>query len=286
VRDAASLSLAAIDHRDRVLFEAPLQSDRATLTSLLQVARSALEALPHDAGARHASELRTAAVDALRGDDAAKLSVLEYLARQPASLPPMAAGANDPRELAQDLGAELLPELLPLRTHPDTALRLALVQALTKQPAHEADALLMDLAGDREPAVRGSALTELAARTISDVPSWVERLSTAALTEPAFWLRQRAVRVLARLSSQAATTALVRVLSTDAYAVVRESAAAALAGRDSGLVGKALTSALRDPEVRVCAAAARALRQSGGEALRAARSDATLSAAMRELLSR
>jgi tetratricopeptide (TPR) repeat protein len=284
VRAAAGLSLAALDHADRALFELPLPQDRLELTSLLDAARTTLSARASADLARYAGELRQAASEALRGDDARKLAVLSFVASDRATLPTAASG--DPRELGLELRAALLPELARLRVHPALGLRVALVKAVGATASRDADALLLELAQDREPVVRGLALSALAARPLSNALLWTDRLSSVALSEPAFWLRERAVHVLARLASPAATRVLVRVLSTEPYALVRESAAQSLAGREAGLIGPVLIAALHDPEPRVCAAAARALRVSGGEPLRTARSDATLAPVLRELLSR
>jgi HEAT repeat protein len=284
VRSAADLALRALEHGKRLQFEPPLQLDRNELSSVLLAARETLAAAATNDLTRYARELRTAAGEALRGDDANKLAVLSFLAH--AGPTPPAVGANDPRELAVDLRAALLPELFALRALPDRALRVALVQALSNARSHDADALLMDLAQDRDVEVRGPALTALGAQPLSERPGWADRLSRMALTEAAFWLRQRAVLALARLPSAAATRTLARVLSTDAYALVRESAAQSLAGRDASVAGPTLLAALRDPEPRVSAAAARALSSTGGEALRAARSDNELAPALRQLLLR
>jgi HEAT repeat protein len=254
------------------------------LSSVLEAARTTLKARAGAEPARYAAELRQAASDALRGADSLKLTALAFLASDRAGLPIEVTG--DPRERSVELRVSLLPELAALRTHPDASLRVALVEAVRASDAREAETLLMDLAQDHEPTVRGVALSALAARPLSNAPAWADRLEGAALREPAFWLRQRAVQVLGRLASASATRVLTRVLSTDAYALVRESAAQSLAGRDADSVGPALIAALRDPEPRVCAAAARTLRANAGEPLRSARSDATLAPVLRELLSR
>ncbi|HEX4352176.1 MAG TPA: HEAT repeat domain-containing protein, partial [Polyangiales bacterium] len=199
--------------------------------------------------------------------------------------PPPSAASGDPRE-QRDLASELLPELATLRAHPDPALRAALVGALAHARSHAATALLLDLTQDHAPSVRALALSALATRPIAELSASAERLSAAALDEPKFWLRERAVRVLERSTSEAATRLLVRVLSTDGYALVRESAARSLAGRDPRLVGEALLAALHDSEPRVCAAAARSLRAVSGSALRAARSDKSLSSGLHALLAR
>jgi tetratricopeptide (TPR) repeat protein len=284
VRAAANLALGALAHPERALFELPLPQDRLDLSSVLEAARTTLKARAGAEPARYAAELRQAASDALRGADSLKLTALAFLASDRAGLPIEVTG--DPRERSVELRVSLLPELAALRTHPDASLRVALVEAVRASDAREAETLLMDLAQDHEPTVRGVALSALAARPLSNAPAWADRLEGAALREPAFWLRQRAVQVLGRLASASATRVLTRVLSTDAYALVRESAAQSLAGRDADSVGPALIAALRDPEPRVCAAAARTLRANAGEPLRSARSDATLAPVLRELLSR
>jgi HEAT repeat protein len=284
VRSAAELALGALGHPARVLFEAPLQEDHTDLVSLTSAARAALTPQAGVHLGRYLHELHAAAADALRQDDAAKLAVLAFLVSEawwrPASAP------IDVRELSIDLRVALLPELSTLRAHPSVAVRTALASTLAQTHARDADALLMDLAQDRQAEVRAAALRALARRPLPSLPNWTERLAGIALSEPAFWLRQRAVLVLARMSSAVATRTLGRVLSTDPYALVRESAAQSLAGRDAGLAGPALLHALRDPEPRVCAAAARALLAVGGDALQRARSDTRLAPGLQELLVR
>jgi HEAT repeat protein len=98
-------------------------------------------------------------------------------------------------------------------------------------------------------------------------------------------MRRRAVQALAGMAGVSATRALLRVLSSDPFALVRESAARALSGREPDLVAEALLVAVRrDAEPRVRVAAARALRQVGGALLHTARADPQLPDGIREIL--
>jgi HEAT repeat protein len=160
------------------------------------------------------------------------------------------------------LGA-LLPELNALRAHPSVVVRTALVHALAAQTREPASALLMDLTQDPAAQVRSMALDALAARSLREQPGWAERLALLARSDPAFWLRERAVRVLGQLPSPAATNTLTHVLATEPYALVRERAVQSLAGRPPQLIASALQRATRDTEARVASAASAALRRCG-----------------------
>ncbi|HEY2732499.1 MAG TPA: HEAT repeat domain-containing protein, partial [Polyangiales bacterium] len=283
-RAAAQIALDALGANERAGIEPPMPLDRLELEPWLAAARASLVARANGDPARHERALRDAALEALRAEDGTKSALLAFLAES-SRRPPSAAG-GDAREQRLDLPSELLPELATLRAHPDPALRAALVEAIARARSRAAVAALLDLTEDRSARVRGLALSALSERPIAELSASVERLSAAALDEPEFWLRERAVRVLGRSTSEAATRLLVRVLSTDGYALVRESAARSLVGRDASRVGPTLLAALHDSEPRVCAAAARSLRAVGGSSLRSALSDTSLSTGLHALLAR
>ena len=92
VRSAAVFALRALGHGERVLFETPLPLDRSEPGDLLGAARAALLAAASGTLSRYAAELREAASEALRGDDAGRAAVLSFLASETPATPPLAAG--------------------------------------------------------------------------------------------------------------------------------------------------------------------------------------------------
>jgi Tfp pilus assembly protein PilF/HEAT repeat protein len=270
VRSAASLGLRALYAPIPATFEPPLAAlhtlatsdlTRSARTALAGVARRSLADAAGPDFSIDGSALLTAARAALRGDDAARARTLEFLIELGAPAPP--TSGSDPREHAVDVIGALWPELSALCVHPQTQLRQLLVRALAPQRRPLVDALLIDMAQDPSPEVRALALDALAERPLLEQPGWVDRLGRVAASDPAFWLRERAVQVIGKLPSQLATRALTHVLATEPYALVRERAVQSLAGRAPQRIGPALQRAAHDPEVRVAEAALALLRACG-----------------------
>lgn len=197
---------------------------------------------------------------------------------------PEPARASAERALAE-LAAGLVDDLIVASRHLDASVRVEAVRVLVRLEHPDARAAVADALAEPPAAVQRAALEALAGSGRAPSVETEERLA-AMVSEHRDWsMRTRAAQALALSSTEAAGAALRDALRTDAYAFVREAAAAALGrGQRAADVPILEQAAARDGEPRVRAAAIRALIARGGavEARARARAAADPSPLVRE----
>ncbi|MDF3066857.1 MAG: hypothetical protein K0R38_2458 [Polyangiaceae bacterium] len=156
------------------------------------------------------------------------------------------------QRLLADVGASVVAPLARLTAHPDPDLRLVPLSFLVGRNEDTAMRALESLTRDPEPIVRRAALSALGPEQ-----QVLSKAVAARLGQEAEWpLRATAADALGRITAgkpePAAVEALTRAALTDPYALVRESAAKALAQ----VAGSAALPTLRqlkerDPEPRL-----------------------------------
>ncbi len=162
------------------------------------------------------------------------------------------------------VAAAVVSGFVALVRHPAIEVRTRAVELLATRPEPEAQAAVVDALGDPEESVRRAALAALGA--VRHGPT-IAAVSELLRTSPSWPLRVRAAEALGRLgapaggrSGQVAGT-LGAAARSDAYALVREAAARALASADRAAAAPVLKQlAARDPEPRVRQAAAELMR--------------------------
>jgi tetratricopeptide (TPR) repeat protein/HEAT repeat protein len=305
VASAAELALRGLACDHPLTFELAEPEPDLTIDMLLEAARSTLSVCKTSTFAPFFAEITEAARSALKGPPARRSLALAWLSRLAAdaaatdvaaapgatifpAVERVPAPATSPEPDAGwriELLSSLASDLSALAVHADPAIRRDVARLFELIPVTAAETTLMALVTDPDLGVRGAALDALGRRKLPDRAAYCDRLAFVAASDAAFGMRSRAVRALGGMSGSSATRVLVRVLASDPFAVVRESAADALSGRESNLVGEALLVAMRtDAEPRVRFAAARSLRQVGGALLHTAREDPRLPEDVREIL--
>jgi len=169
--------------------------------------------------------------------------------------------------LRASIVTSLEPSLTRLSAHPNAAVRSGALALLAgcKAKATDTQQALSRALDDDDERVSLVALDAIEQGALE--PALLTRVSTLARLDPRWSIRLRAVAALGRLRAPAAVAPLGQVLTSDAYAYVREAAALALGQIGSPLGITALAVALgRDPEPRVRRAAFRAVRGIGGPA--------------------
>ncbi|WP_437757943.1 HEAT repeat domain-containing protein [Sorangium sp. So ce1389] len=170
----------------------------------------------------------------------------------------------------EGVAAAVVSGFVALVRHPAIEVRTRAVELLATRPEPEAQAAVVDALGDPEESVRRAALSALGAVRHGPTIAAVSELLRSSSSWP---LRVRAAEALGRLgapgaggagaasrSSQVAET-LGAAARSDAYALVREAAARALASADRAAAAPVLKQlAARDPEPRVRQAAAELMR--------------------------
>ncbi|WP_437939891.1 HEAT repeat domain-containing protein [Sorangium sp. So ce341] len=169
----------------------------------------------------------------------------------------------------EGVAAAVVGGFVALVRHPAIEVRTRAVELLATRPEPEAQAAVVDALGDPEESVRRAALAALGA--VRHGPT-IAAVSELLRTSPSWPLRVRAAEALGRLGApggggaaggrpgQVAET-LGAAARSDAYALVREAAARALASADRAAAAPVLKHlAARDPEPRVRQAAADLMR--------------------------
>ncbi|WP_437837505.1 tetratricopeptide repeat protein [Sorangium sp. So ce1153] len=170
----------------------------------------------------------------------------------------------------EGVAAAVVSGFVALVRHPAIEVRTRAVELLATRPEPEAQAAVVDALGDPEESVRRAALSALGA--VRHGPT-IEAVSELLRSSTSWPLRVRAAEALGRLGapgagagaaggrpSQVAET-LGAAARSDAYALVREAAARALASADRAAAAPVLKQlAARDPEPRVRQAAAELMR--------------------------
>ncbi len=164
----------------------------------------------------------------------------------------------------ESLAAAVVPGFVALERHPDVEVRTRAVELLARRSEPEAQAAVIDALSDPDESVRRTALSAIGPVKHAPTVAAVARLLQTSTSWP---LRVRASEALGRLGQGSADPAVVETLSaaarTDSYALVRESAARALAPVDRARAKPVLEElAAKDPEPRV--------RQTATELLKAA----------------
>ena len=164
----------------------------------------------------------------------------------------------------ESLAAAVVPGFVALERHPDVEVRTRAVELLARRSEPEAQAAVIDALSDPDESVRRTALSAIGPVKHAPTVAAVARLLQTSTSWP---LRVRASEALGRLGQGSADPAVVETLSaaarTDSYALVRESAARALAPIDRARAKPVLEElAAKDPEPRV--------RQTATELLKAA----------------
>jgi hypothetical protein len=153
----------------------------------------------------------------------------------------------------ESLAAAVVPGFVALERHPDVEVRTRAVELLARRPEAEAQAAVIDALSDPDESVRRTALSAIGpvkhAPTIAAVASLLQ-------TSTSWPLRVRASEALGRLGQGGADPSVVDTLAAaargDAYALVREAAARALAPIDRARAKPILEElAAKDPEPRV-----------------------------------
>jgi HEAT repeat protein/predicted Zn-dependent protease len=303
VADAAELALRGLSCDRPLSFDLAEPEPSLTLELLAATARTTLSACASNTFAPFFAEITDAARAALRGPPARRSLALAWLSRLAADAAAAGAAtstgaavvpthARNPAASSEvdagwriELLSSLASDLSALATHADPDVRREVARVFELIPVTAAETTLIALVTDPDLRVRGAALDALTRRKLPDRAAYCDRLALVAASDVAFGMRRRAVRALGGMSGPSATRVLVRVLASDPFAVVRESAADALSNREPNLVGEALLVAMRrDAEPRVRLAAARSLRQVGGALLHTAREDPRLEQGVREIL--
>ncbi|WP_437289636.1 tetratricopeptide repeat protein [Sorangium sp. So ce406] len=171
----------------------------------------------------------------------------------------------------EGIAAAVVGGFVALVRHPAIEVRTRAVELLATRPEPEAQAAVVDALGDPEESVRRAALSALGAVKHGPTIAAVSGLLRSSSSWP---LRVRAAEALGRLGapgaggagagagrpSQVAET-LGAAARSDAYALVREAAARALASADRAAAAPVLKQlAARDPEPRVRQAAVELMR--------------------------
>jgi HEAT repeat protein len=158
----------------------------------------------------------------------------------------------------------VVPGVVALERHPAVDVRTRAVELLARRPEPAAQAALVDALGDPDESVRRAALSSLGPVRGDKVTAAVAALVKES---PSWPLRVRAAEALGRLGrgGEVPSAAVVETLSTaargDAFALVREAAARALAAVDPAAAKPILEGlAKSDAEPRV--------RETAGELLR------------------
>jgi HEAT repeat protein/lipopolysaccharide biosynthesis regulator YciM len=292
VAGAAELALRSLTCDRPLAFEPSEPEPTLTLETLITDARSTLAPCASNAFAPSFAEITEATRDALRGPPARRAVAIAWLSRLAAENADISepvettAPAGDPDPgFRLELLSSLTSDLSALAAQRDTSVRRDIARLFGVIPVTGAEAGLIALVADPDLEVRGAALDALARRKLPDRAAYCDRLARVAGSDPVFGMRRRAVLVLGGMNGPSATRVLVRVLASDPFALVRESAADALSGREPKLVAEPLLVAIQtDTEPRVRLAAARSLRQVGGALLHTAREDPRLGPDIREIL--
>lgn len=153
----------------------------------------------------------------------------------------------------ESLAAAVVPGFVALERHPDVEVRTRAVELLARRPEPEAQAAVIDALADADEGVRRTALSAIGPVKQAATIAAVARLLQTSTSWP---LRVRASEALGRLGQGGADPAAVETLAvaakTDSYALVRESAARALAPLDRARARAVLEElAAKDPEPRV-----------------------------------
>ncbi|WP_437969557.1 HEAT repeat domain-containing protein [Sorangium sp. So ce260] len=168
----------------------------------------------------------------------------------------------------EGVAAAVVSGFVALVRHPAIEVRTRAVELLATRPEPEAQAAVVDALGDPEESVRRAALAALGA--VRHGPT-IAAVSELLRTSSSWPLRVRAAEALGRLGApgggaaggkpgQVAET-LGAAARSDAYALVREAAARALASADRAAAAPVLKQlAARDPEPRVRQAATELMR--------------------------
>lgn len=171
--------------------------------------------------------------------------------------------SRDPaRATLVQLATLLAPQLVALTTHPDAQVRALAVALLPRLDTADARAALLAAVDDGSPDVVRAALAAIATVPPSSIDDATAERVTHLLEAHADWVtRARAATTLGHLGGTAASASLVRALSRDSYAFVREASARALAPQANEPAVRAALVAARDgdAEPRVRSAAGDAL---------------------------
>jgi tetratricopeptide (TPR) repeat protein/HEAT repeat protein len=180
-----------------------------------------------------------------------------------AKLDPKLAAQVD--EVVESIAAAVVPGFAALGRHPSLEVRTRAVELLARRGEPEAQGAVVDALGDPEESVRRAALAAIG-RVQS--PATIAAASKLVKDSPSWPLRVRAAEALGRLGAggSSAPPAIVATLSAaargDAYALVREAAARALAPIDKTGSRPLLEElAARDSEPRVREAASELLKK-------------------------
>jgi cellulose synthase operon protein C len=165
-------------------------------------------------------------------------------------------------DAVEAIASAVVPGFIAIERHPEIEVRTRAVEFLARRPEPEAQSAFIDALGDPEESVRRAALAALGA-----VKSGVTIAAVARVVKesPSWPLRVRAAEALGRLGKGGPAPAIGETLAaaarSDAYALVRESAARALASIDMGAARPLLQElAAKDAEPRVRAAAVELLK--------------------------
>ncbi len=144
---------------------------------------------------------------------------------------------------------DALDELAAAAADPDPLVRIAAAKGVAAVGDPRGAATLIDLAGDPDPLVRAAALTGLAQTGCGDSAASV---AAAAITDPAWQVRQGAAIALSAADPESAAPHLIAAV-TDDNLDVRKAAVRALAERIAEYpeVTAALQTALEDPDADV-----------------------------------
>jgi tetratricopeptide (TPR) repeat protein len=167
-------------------------------------------------------------------------------------------------ETVESIAAAAVPGFAALERHPSVDVRTRAVEVLARRPEPEAQAAVIDALADPEESVRRAALAAVGPVKSERLVAAVGKLVKEATSWP---LRVRAADALGRLGAgggegkAAIVETLAAAARTDAYALVREAAARALAAADKAAAKPVLDElAVKDPEPRVREAAAELLK--------------------------
>jgi cellulose synthase operon protein C len=153
----------------------------------------------------------------------------------------------------ESLAAAVVPGFVALERHPDVEVRTRAVELLARRPEPEAQAAVIDALSDTDEGVRRTALAAIGPVKQAATIAAVAKLLQTSTSWP---LRVRASEALGRLGQGGADPGVVDTLAaaarTDSYALVRESAARAIALLDRARARSVLEElAAKDPEPRV-----------------------------------
>jgi tetratricopeptide (TPR) repeat protein len=151
------------------------------------------------------------------------------------------------------IAAAVVPAFVALERHPAIEVRTRAVELLARRPEKEAQAAVIDALSDPEESVRRAALSALG--TVKDA-STIGAVAKLGREAPSWPLRVRAAEALGRLGTGSASPVAMETLRSmaqkDAYALVREAAARAMASLDRAGAAPLLRElAAKDPEPRI-----------------------------------